>query len=64
MKIEKTLSENISVMAEGILRVIEITNQREWTTWDSFAGRPIFHKQPLRDAQKEAIEKFLTELLK
>ncbi len=54
--------KNADTLADGILKAIDLAEPYEWTTWDSFAGRQIYNKQPLRDAQKEMIVRFLTDV--
>ncbi len=60
---EKTFSENMDVMVDGIFKAIELAERRStWSTWDSFAGRVEHHQESLELAQKRAVKKFLTML--
>lgn len=60
MSCEKTFSENMDILREGIMKAIEMAKPRGWHTWNSFAGCQEYHEQSMREAQKESVRTFLT----
>jgi hypothetical protein len=47
--------KSIYDIADEIIKAYESAQPYEWATWDSFAGRQVCHKEPIRDARKKAI---------
>lgn len=61
---EKTFCDNVAILSEAIMKAIEFAEPYEWVEWNSFGGRQVYYRQPLRDAQKQSVEKLLKSVFK
>ena len=59
-----TFDENMRILVDGIFKAMELAKPKGWHTWDSFAGRQIYHEQSMKEAQKEMVLNFLNDVFK